>query len=179
MTPYAQSIPTDRKVGTPEGCPEGKVPNEPKGCAGCGTIEKALMAPKPNAGHGYDGPVYCLSCNPRFFKAGVASLAGRPCRASPSSAQRRATAQSVEATAGGVTTPRRQTETLRKPLNCALATINSKRRVNALAKSRSVWRLQRGIWLAHWIGALKTLYRPPNCDEAALPGAAFRVRKRD
>ena len=35
-------------------------------CAGCGTTEKALTAPRPNAGHGYRGEMFCLSCNPRF-----------------------------------------------------------------------------------------------------------------
>lgn len=77
MTPYAQNIPAYRKVGTPERRPEEKVTTEPKGCTGCGSAEKALVAPNPNAGHGYDGPVYCLSCNPRFFRAGVASFVGR------------------------------------------------------------------------------------------------------
>jgi hypothetical protein len=37
----------------------------PKGCAQCGTAEKSLMAPVPNA-RNYTGPMYCLSCNPRF-----------------------------------------------------------------------------------------------------------------
>jgi hypothetical protein len=36
-------------------------------CSGCGTTTKTLTAPHPNAGHGYRGPMYCLSCNPRFF----------------------------------------------------------------------------------------------------------------
>ena len=36
-------------------------------CSGCGTIAKALTAPRPNVGHGYRGPMYCLACNPRFF----------------------------------------------------------------------------------------------------------------
>ena len=35
-------------------------------CFGCGTTTKALMAPIPNA-RGYEGPMYCMSCNPRFF----------------------------------------------------------------------------------------------------------------
>jgi hypothetical protein len=30
------SIPADRRVGTPERRPEGKVPREPRCCAGCG-----------------------------------------------------------------------------------------------------------------------------------------------
>lgn len=36
-------------------------------CAGCGvpSTEKPLMAPHKNA-RGYTGPMYCLSCNPRF-----------------------------------------------------------------------------------------------------------------
>ena len=36
-------------------------------CASCGTTTKTLTAPRPNVGHGYEGPMYCLSCNPRFF----------------------------------------------------------------------------------------------------------------
>jgi hypothetical protein len=36
-------------------------------CASCGTTTKTLTAPRPNVGHGYRGPMYCLSCNPRFF----------------------------------------------------------------------------------------------------------------
>jgi hypothetical protein len=36
-------------------------------CSGCSTTTKTLTAPRPNVGHGYRGPMYCLSCNPRFF----------------------------------------------------------------------------------------------------------------
>ena len=36
-------------------------------CSGCGTTTKTLTAPRPNVGHAYEGPMYCLSCNPRFF----------------------------------------------------------------------------------------------------------------
>jgi hypothetical protein len=36
-------------------------------CSGCGTTTKTLTAPRPNVGHGYRGPMYCLSRNPRFF----------------------------------------------------------------------------------------------------------------
>ena len=36
-------------------------------CYGCGTTTKTLTAPHANVGHGYRGPMYCLSCNPRFF----------------------------------------------------------------------------------------------------------------
>jgi hypothetical protein len=36
-------------------------------CASCGTRAKTLTAPRPNVGHGYTGPMYCLHCNPRFF----------------------------------------------------------------------------------------------------------------
>ena len=35
-------------------------------CASCGTRAKTLTAPRPNVGHGYTGPMYCLPCNPRF-----------------------------------------------------------------------------------------------------------------
>lgn len=37
----------------------------PKCCAQCGCTKKARMAPHPNA-RDYSGPMYCLSCNPRF-----------------------------------------------------------------------------------------------------------------
>ncbi len=46
------------------------VPEEPRErgqCSGCGTTTKTLTAPRPNVGHGYRGPMYCLPCNPRFF----------------------------------------------------------------------------------------------------------------
>jgi hypothetical protein len=36
-------------------------------CSRCGTTTKTLTAPRPHVGHGYEGPMYCLSCNPRFF----------------------------------------------------------------------------------------------------------------
>jgi hypothetical protein len=36
-------------------------------CVSCGTTTKTLTAPRPNVGHGYTGPMYCLVCNPRFF----------------------------------------------------------------------------------------------------------------
>jgi hypothetical protein len=36
-------------------------------CYGCGTTTKTLTAPRPNVEHGYKGPMYCMSCNPRFF----------------------------------------------------------------------------------------------------------------
>ncbi len=36
-------------------------------CSGCGTTTKTLTIPRPNVGHGYEGPRYCLSCKPRFF----------------------------------------------------------------------------------------------------------------
>ena len=35
-------------------------------CSGCGTTTKTLMAPIPNA-RDYEGPMYCMSCNPRSF----------------------------------------------------------------------------------------------------------------
>ena len=52
------SVHADREVRKPEFV-------EPKGCAECGTIERALMAPEPNM-RNYSGPLYCLWCNPRF-----------------------------------------------------------------------------------------------------------------
>lgn len=45
----------------------------PKCCAGCGTTEKSLMAPVPNA-RNYTGPMFCLSCNPRFAGGGDAAM---------------------------------------------------------------------------------------------------------
>jgi hypothetical protein len=45
----------------------------PKCCAGCGDTKKARTAPVPNA-RGYSGPMYCLSCNPRFAGGGDAAL---------------------------------------------------------------------------------------------------------
>ncbi len=36
-------------------------------CSGCGTTTKTLTAPRPNVDHDYEGPMYCMSCNPRFF----------------------------------------------------------------------------------------------------------------
>lgn len=35
-------------------------------CVGCGRTDKTLTAPKPNAGKGYAGVMYCVGCNPRF-----------------------------------------------------------------------------------------------------------------
>ena len=35
-------------------------------CFGCGTTTKTLMAPILNA-RAYEGPMYCMCCNPRFF----------------------------------------------------------------------------------------------------------------
>jgi hypothetical protein len=35
-------------------------------CSGCGTKAKTLTAPA-KVGHGYQGPMYCLPCNPRFL----------------------------------------------------------------------------------------------------------------
>ena len=39
-------------------------------CSGCGTTTKTLMAPISNV-RDYEGPMYCLSCNPRFFALGM------------------------------------------------------------------------------------------------------------
>ncbi len=42
-------------------------PTREKGtCSGCGTTTKTLTAPISNA-RDYEGPMYCLSCNPRFL----------------------------------------------------------------------------------------------------------------
>ena len=35
-------------------------------CSGCGTATKTLLAPISNA-RDYEGQMYCMSCNPRFF----------------------------------------------------------------------------------------------------------------
>ena len=45
---------------------EKDTPDPRRNCADCSTIERALMAPRPNVGHGYTGPMYCMECNPRF-----------------------------------------------------------------------------------------------------------------
>ena len=45
-------------------------------CAGCGTTEKALIAPRKNL-RDYEGPMYCLSCNPRFGDGGIEELLER------------------------------------------------------------------------------------------------------
>jgi hypothetical protein len=45
----------------------------PKCCAGCGGSDKSLMAPHPNARE-YEGPMFCLSCNPRFAGGGDAAM---------------------------------------------------------------------------------------------------------
>ena len=47
--------------------PDSEATRECGTCSGCGTATKTLTAPRPNVGHGYRGPMYCLSCNPRFF----------------------------------------------------------------------------------------------------------------
>jgi hypothetical protein len=47
----AQPAPTTREKGT---------------CSGCGATTKTLTAPIQGA-RDYEGPMYCLSCNPRFF----------------------------------------------------------------------------------------------------------------
>ena len=47
----------------PEETPETRASGT---CASCGTSTKTLTAPRPNVGHGYTGPMYCLPCNPRF-----------------------------------------------------------------------------------------------------------------
>jgi hypothetical protein len=47
---------------------ESEAANRERGtCSGCGTTTKTLTAPRPNVGHGYGGPMYCVPCNPRFF----------------------------------------------------------------------------------------------------------------
>lgn len=35
-------------------------------CAKCGRSARTLQAPRPNVGTGYEGPMYCRECNPRF-----------------------------------------------------------------------------------------------------------------
>jgi hypothetical protein len=52
----------------PQGPEETPDEARPTGtCSGCGTTTKTLTAPRPNVGHGYRGPMSCMSCNPRFF----------------------------------------------------------------------------------------------------------------
>lgn len=45
-------------------------------CAGCGRRDKSLTAPYPNA-RDYAGPMYCLSCNPRFTGVGMVAALDR------------------------------------------------------------------------------------------------------
>jgi hypothetical protein len=60
-------------------------PEETRGlgtCSGYGTTTRTLTAPRPHVGHGYRGPMYCLSCNPRFFTldaqwSGLERMVGR------------------------------------------------------------------------------------------------------
>jgi hypothetical protein len=59
-----KSIPRDEQAS-------GKA--APKCCAKCGDTKKARTAPVPNA-RGYEGPMYCLSCNPRFAGGGDDAL---------------------------------------------------------------------------------------------------------
>ncbi len=42
-------------------------------CAGCGSTKKSLLAPHPNA-RNYTGPLFCMSCNPRFAGGGDAAM---------------------------------------------------------------------------------------------------------
>ena len=51
---------------TTKSLPKTTTTRERGTCAGCGTTAKTLMAPISNA-RGYSGPMYCMSCNPRFF----------------------------------------------------------------------------------------------------------------
>ena len=44
---------------------EANAEREKGRCSGCGTTRRALMAPISNP-RGYEGPMYCLPCNPRF-----------------------------------------------------------------------------------------------------------------
>ena len=52
---------------TESSAPAQRTTRERGTCSGCRTTTKTLTAPRPNVGHGYAGPMYCLSCNPRFF----------------------------------------------------------------------------------------------------------------
>ena len=38
-----------------------------RGLTGVENNTKTLTASQPDVGHGYEGPMYCLSCNLRFF----------------------------------------------------------------------------------------------------------------
>jgi len=46
--------------------PAHPAPRECGTCSGCGTTTKTLTAPHSGA-RDYEGPMYCLSCNPRFL----------------------------------------------------------------------------------------------------------------
>ncbi len=39
-------------------------------CAGCGCTDRALMVPERGISRGYDGPMFCMGCNPRFVGGG-------------------------------------------------------------------------------------------------------------
>lgn len=67
-----EGLKTVDKVRIAHEGPNGKT----KGCAGCGSTEKSLMAPTPNA-RDYAGPMYCLSCNPRFVGVGMVAALDR------------------------------------------------------------------------------------------------------
>jgi hypothetical protein len=79
MAPQERQLPGTRTTATKEATVDTKslahpahpvVPEETRergACSACSTTTKTLTAPRPNVGHGYRGPMYCLSCNPRFF----------------------------------------------------------------------------------------------------------------
>lgn len=73
MAPSAESIAPNPEVRNPEFAarPNEKVAAKPKGCVGCGTIEKALMAPKPNAGMATTGRCIASHATPVSSRWGL------------------------------------------------------------------------------------------------------------
>ena len=57
-------VPVTAMVSVHPGTREGT--SEHRCCAECGTTERPLMAAEPGVGKGYEGPMYCGECNPRF-----------------------------------------------------------------------------------------------------------------
>ncbi len=56
--------------------PEEATPRRHGECSGCGRTDKALTAPKPNAGSLYRGKMYCMGGNPRFQSGGAWTVLG-------------------------------------------------------------------------------------------------------
>ena len=66
-----RSVERSAAARTPE---QASLPRKRGICAGCGSTTKALIAPRRRVGHGYTGPMHCLSCCPRFSGGGLAMI---------------------------------------------------------------------------------------------------------